>query len=149
MIIFLSIILNMCFGCSKELSHWDGSLEYPQHIFWLKNKKYNFQLRTLIIHLEVSPVMRIFIFLEDFSFLTKICWNKFSGLTQYVQICCILKGYRGFLLFWPAFLFFEKILFLSLCFLTYWNHEPIYSPRYVIFPMLCCCNFMPWQRQGW
>ena len=26
----------------------DGSFEYPQHIFWLRNKKNNFQLHTLI-----------------------------------------------------------------------------------------------------
>ena len=32
-IIFLSISLNMCFGCSKEPSHRDGSFEYPQHMF--------------------------------------------------------------------------------------------------------------------
>ena len=38
-IIFLSISLNMCFGCSKEQSHRDGSFEYQQHMFWLKNKK--------------------------------------------------------------------------------------------------------------
>ena len=36
--IFLSIIFSICFGCSKEPSHWDGSFEYPQHIFWLRNK---------------------------------------------------------------------------------------------------------------
>ena len=35
------------FGCSKELSHRDSSFEYPQHNFWLRNKKNNFQLRTL------------------------------------------------------------------------------------------------------
>ena len=42
--IFLPINLNMCFGCSKEPSHGDGSFEYPQHMFnlWLKNKKINF-----------------------------------------------------------------------------------------------------------
>ena len=40
-IIFLSISLNMCFGCSKEPPHWDGSFEYPQHMFWLRNKKKN------------------------------------------------------------------------------------------------------------
>ena len=38
----------MCFGCSKEPSHRDGSFEYPQHMFWLRNKKNKFQLRTLI-----------------------------------------------------------------------------------------------------
>ena len=47
-IIFLSISLNMCFGCSKEPSHRDGSFEYPQYMFWLRNKKNNFQLHTLI-----------------------------------------------------------------------------------------------------
>ena len=47
-IIFLSISLNMCFGCSKKLSHRDGPFEYPQHMFWLRNKKNNFQLRTFI-----------------------------------------------------------------------------------------------------
>ena len=34
-------------GCSKELSHWDGSFEYPQHTFWLSIKKINFQSRGL------------------------------------------------------------------------------------------------------
>ena len=38
----------MCFGCSKEPSHRDGYFEYPQHMFWLRNKKNNFQLHTLI-----------------------------------------------------------------------------------------------------
>ena len=40
-IIFLSISLNMCFGCSKEPSHRDSSFDYPQHMFWLRNKKIN------------------------------------------------------------------------------------------------------------
>ena len=33
--IFLPISFNICFGCSKE----GCSFEYPQHMFWLKNKK--------------------------------------------------------------------------------------------------------------
>ena len=32
----------MCFVCSKEPSHGDVSFEYPQHMFWLRNKKINF-----------------------------------------------------------------------------------------------------------
>ena len=36
---FLPISFNICFGCSKEPSHWDGSFEYPQRMFWLRNKK--------------------------------------------------------------------------------------------------------------
>ena len=47
-IIFLPFNKNMCFGCSKEPSNGDGSFEYPQHMFWLRNKKINFQLYTLI-----------------------------------------------------------------------------------------------------
>ena len=39
MVIFLPISLNICFGCSKEPSHRDSSFEYPQHMFWSRNKK--------------------------------------------------------------------------------------------------------------
>ena len=45
MIIFLPINLTISFECSKELSHGDGSFEYPQHMFWLRNKKIKFWLR--------------------------------------------------------------------------------------------------------
>ena len=37
----------MCFGCSKEPSHGDGSFEYPQHMFWLRNKKIIFSYALL------------------------------------------------------------------------------------------------------
>ena len=46
--ISLFVRVNICFGCTKEPSRQDGSFEYPQHMFWLRNKKFNFQLRTLI-----------------------------------------------------------------------------------------------------
>ena len=39
--IFLSIIFNIDFGCSKEPSQWDGSFEYLQLMFWLIIKKIN------------------------------------------------------------------------------------------------------------
>ena len=38
-IIFLSISSNVCFGCSKEPSHWDRSFEHLKHMYWLRNKK--------------------------------------------------------------------------------------------------------------
>ena len=41
--LFLSVNVNICFGCSKEPSHRDGSFEYPQHMFWLRNKKNSFK----------------------------------------------------------------------------------------------------------
>ena len=42
LIVFLSIGLNMCLGCSKEPSQREGSFEFPQHMFWMNNKKINF-----------------------------------------------------------------------------------------------------------
>ena len=42
-IIFLSIKINTCFA-----SHRDCSFEYPPHMFWLRNKKINFQVGILI-----------------------------------------------------------------------------------------------------
>ena len=30
--------LNVCFGCSKEPSHRDGSFEYPKYMFLMRNK---------------------------------------------------------------------------------------------------------------
>ena len=47
-IIFLSISLNVCYWCSKETSHWDGSFEYPQHMVWLRNKKNNYQIHSCL-----------------------------------------------------------------------------------------------------
>ena len=34
--IFLSISLNICFGCSKEQSHRRGPLKYSQHVLFEK-----------------------------------------------------------------------------------------------------------------
>ena len=38
----------MCFGCSKELSYSDSAFEYPQHMFWMRNKKKLVFQNTLI-----------------------------------------------------------------------------------------------------
>ena len=45
--IFLPISFDVYFGCSKEPSHRDGSFEYPQDMFWLRNKKINVLVSTL------------------------------------------------------------------------------------------------------
>ena len=68
-IIFVSISLNMCFGCSKEPSHRDGCFKYPQHMFWLRNNKNNFQLRTLIWGPGSGPKVRHFFFFYHHWFL--------------------------------------------------------------------------------
>ena len=38
----------------KEPSNRDRSFEYPQHMFGLRNKKNNFQLRTFILGPDLS-----------------------------------------------------------------------------------------------
>ena len=36
------------FVCPKEPSYCDGSFEYAQHMFWMRNKEMSFTIRTLI-----------------------------------------------------------------------------------------------------
>ena len=36
--------LTFVFGCSKEFSYQGSSFEYPQHMFWLIEKKINYTL---------------------------------------------------------------------------------------------------------
>ena len=56
MIFFLigQIILVVC--CSKEYTHQDGSFEYPQHMFQLRNKKINFQRHTLCLEAWIGQI---------------------------------------------------------------------------------------------
>ena len=56
-IILLSINLNMCFGCLNEQSHRDGSFEYPQHMFWLRNTEINFEFLPLIWRFEIHVII--------------------------------------------------------------------------------------------
>ena len=37
--IFLPISFKICFVCSKEPPQWDGSFEYPQHMFLVETKE--------------------------------------------------------------------------------------------------------------
>ena len=52
--VFLSISYNISFWCAKEPSHWDSSFEYPQHMFWFRNKKIIFDLIYTLIFMELS-----------------------------------------------------------------------------------------------
>ena len=52
----------MCFGCSKEPSHRDGSFEYPQHMFWMRNKENSFSMRIVgvIFHgIDIAKEMKL------------------------------------------------------------------------------------------
>ena len=39
--------IYICFGCSKETSHWDGSFEHPQRMFGWEIRKIFFQYALL------------------------------------------------------------------------------------------------------
>ena len=74
--IFLPISFNICFRCSKELSHlshWDSSFEYPQHMFWLRNKI------NMVLVRNLSPVI--------LTCICTICINSwFSAPFQFSQV---------------------------------------------------------------
>ena len=61
----------MYFGCSKEPSYWDGSSEYPQHMFWLRNKK-------IILYALLTKGMYIYSLLLKTAIFNKIWINIFS-----------------------------------------------------------------------
>ena len=101
--IFLPISFNMCFGCPKEPFHRDGSFEYPQHMFCFRNKKNNFQIRSLsgdltgpfstssdCFYLTAIP-RKSFNFL-NFDF-TYICWlYHISHTLWYLTLCGLSEG---------------------------------------------------------
>ena len=96
-IFFLPMSLNICFGCSKEPSHRDGPFEYPQHMFWLRNKKNNFQVHTLIW----GPGIHLLILAEHSGSVGReLDWGLKSsslrltaGESHCVAFCCFLSGF--------------------------------------------------------
>ena len=102
LIIFLPNSFNICFGCSKVPSHWDGSFEYPQHVFWLRKKKINFSVHTLILVNFACLFVVCWFFFQDglskISFRNTLWVSKRfgsrSGLSVLVWIQTVCKGYQ-------------------------------------------------------
>ena len=93
MVIFLPISLNICFGCSKEPSHQDGSFEYPQHVLWLRNKKNNFQILSLIWRpvksfLKHLVVLDVQILARAFIDVTTLCVLTAKAMKR-LYICAV------------------------------------------------------------
>ena len=103
----------MCFGCSKEPSHRDNSFEYPQHMFWLINRKYNFQFCTLY-HEGKTEIKFL-----NLHFILSIIY-AIRNLTPTQLITLIKQGYSNFLN--ECAIYFiewsEKYLFHE-----WWSHE--------------------------
>ena len=95
----------MCFGCSKEPSHWDGSFEYPQHMFWMKNKENSFPIHTLIwrpstyqspcnlMHIIVGYTWRVNQGIFILSLLARSILNRKQSLptASLMYVCCFLN----------------------------------------------------------
>ena len=66
----------MCFECSKEPSHRDSSFEYPQHMFWMRNKDNSFPIHTLIWRPDCFIACFVFFYFQAFktlrSFIEKL-----------------------------------------------------------------------------
>ena len=81
----------MCFGCSKELSPRDGSFEYPQRMFWLRNKEINFLLGTLNhiqYELLISSRSSVVISILTHSLLVAIFVNIFLPISLNMCFWC-------------------------------------------------------------
>ena len=85
MIIFLSISLNMCFGCSKEPSHRDGSSKYPQHMFGWEIRKLIFSNTLLSGGLYV--VFHVCIYLEISALYSMASFSEVSKMGLVCQFC--------------------------------------------------------------
>ena len=79
--IFLPISFNICFGCSKEPSQWDSSFEYPQHTFWLRNKKVNILVRSLNLRPDIYCILPHVLL----NALTIMMYNKFSNTLNQID----------------------------------------------------------------
>ena len=51
-LIFLVLNQNICYGCTKEPSQWDGSFEHPKHTFKLIGKKIFTILRSKLLFIK-------------------------------------------------------------------------------------------------
>ena len=73
--ILLSIGLSICLRCSEELSHWDDSFEYPQHMFWLRNKNnFDYTLNPCLAE-HVYTWVEVFRINPEFRDFAE-CWIK-------------------------------------------------------------------------
>ena len=107
--IFLPIHWNLSFGCSKEPSHWDGSFEYPQHMFWMRNKVNSFPIRTLIWksvipkttakHNAIFTQVKIAYYLDYFKGVKKNILFSINGVILYKPS---MRRRYSYLIPWPA-----------------------------------------------
>ena len=121
--IFLRIIFIVCFGCSKEPSHRDGSFEYPQHMFWLRNKIffcYSLLIKALSVSVKfcrIMPGLMFNFFLWEYAIFATVGASVPHGL---------ISGH-------------SKKEYVSDSGYLYWDHFPL---LYIHFPP----NYEAWSK---
>ena len=111
-IIFLPINLNMCFGCSKQL------IEYPQHIFWMRNKENRFPIHSLIwrpvraidINKLVNPSWMMSVLKKTWKscfFFLKIVYTRLPTALKNIDLVIFWEK-RWFRKLFPNFEYFLK-----------------------------------------
>ena len=94
---FLTHNFIICFGCSKEPSHWDGSSEYPQHMFGWYLRQFGNKSRCHRLELmnyDVLQSLNIAFILEnsgDSDEMLQSLWHGILGLH-----CMSKYLFRGF-----------------------------------------------------
>ena len=105
--ILLSISFNMCFGCSKELSHWDGSFENPQHMFQLRNKKTHYY--ALLLWYHYCSRWGVLVSKMLFWTLYLLVWSADNLCKQFAK-CQAWSGSKLFDTLMVFLIFFPKML---------------------------------------
>ena len=87
---FLAYVLD-----AQKTSQWDGSFEYQQHMFWLKNKKVIFLLCTLnyspgtgLLHCLSLPRESVLLLTDHLNITITVDWDV---KPQTKQLCEIYK----------------------------------------------------------
>ena len=77
----------------KEPSHWDRSFEYPQHMFWLRNKKISFSIHTF----NLSPEIDLCLINEYHPYRQAKGFGHIVSWTFLVSLSAIKRnaGYQG------------------------------------------------------
>ena len=97
--------VSLRWWCSKEPSIWDGSFEHPQHMFWLKNKKNNFPVHTLIWR-PADFFRSIVLACSSYMWAS---WSASWSITTLFSWNIILQDKLWSLRVWSIFLTFSEI----------------------------------------
>ena len=139
----------MCFECSIDLSYWeDRFFEYPQHMFWMRNKENSFPIHTLIWRPECNQYFKKG--LDNKTFSVKMLTDSYlfiftcigspqkppqwGNSFEYLQYMLVEKNRKLFLIYVLSCVFITGSVndivvdgSVSLCFLIY---APFSSPHF-------------------